>query len=171
MDLKKLEIGILFFVLVFNMFLVVYLLNPGFTGFAVFQGETTKLGSPGDFVSKKDINVNSSKILIDLDHLEKQIVLSNYDDSKSMFPLINNDSIGMGFRPDSSEEINIGDIISFWSFADIENKKRLVVHRVIDKGSDEKGIYFITKGDNNPKKDKQKVRFEEVDSVLIGILY
>ncbi len=46
----------------------------------------------------------------------------------------------------------------------------LIVHRVVDKGVDSDGVYFITKGDNNNYSDG-KVRFEEIEYITIGILY
>jgi hypothetical protein len=44
------------------------------------------------------------------------------------------------------------------------------VHRVIDKGIDEKGVYFVTKGDNNSVVDG-KVRFKDIEYVTIAIIW
>ena len=70
-------------------------------------------------------------------------------------------------RPKNIENIKIGDIISY-------NSKLCnctIVHRVINKGYDEKGLYFITKGDNINKKDPKKVYAKDVRSVVVAILY
>ena len=46
----------------------------------------------------------------------------------------------------------------------------LIVHRVVEKGIDEQGVYFITKGDNN-NIDDCKIRFKDIDTVLIAVIY
>jgi signal peptidase I len=61
----------------------------------------------------------------------------------------------------------VGDIISFWS-ATIETT---VIHRIVEVGKDNQGVYFVTKGDNNLYKDPEKVRFEQVKGVVVGIIY
>jgi hypothetical protein len=45
-----------------------------------------------------------------------------------------------------------------------------IVHRVIDKGVDENGYWFVTKGDNNKQADG-KVYWEDVKYVTIGVIY
>jgi hypothetical protein len=45
------------------------------------------------------------------------------------------------------------------------------VHRVVGIENDENGIYFVTKGDNYYKEDPYKVRFSQVDGIIVGILY
>ena len=46
-----------------------------------------------------------------------------------------------------------------------------IIHRVIDTGRDKEGTYYITKGDNNPVKDSEKVRFNQIKGLLIAIIY
>ena len=48
--------------------------------------------------------------------------------------------------------------------------KYLIVHRVIDIGTDSEGTYFITKGDNNNIVDG-KVRFEDIEFITIGVIW
>ena len=81
-----------------------------------------------------------------------------------MLPVLNEHSNGIRIVPESPDQINIGDIITF------QQDKELVVHRVIDKGNDDEGVYFITKGDNNNVTDG-RVRFEDVRYVTIGIIW
>ena len=45
------------------------------------------------------------------------------------------------------------------------------VHRVIKIGNDKDGIYFTTKGDNFWQEDPDKVRFSQVEGIVVGILY
>lgn len=46
----------------------------------------------------------------------------------------------------------------------------LIVHRVIEKGVDDMGVYFITKGDSNNVSDG-KVRFEDIEYKTIGVIW
>jgi len=39
----------------------------------------------------------------------------------------------------------------------------------IDK--DDKGIYYITKGDNLKSNDNIKIRFKQIEGVIVGIFY
>ena len=76
-----------------------------------------------------------------------------------MKPLLDEGSNGIRIVPSSEDEINIGDIITFKQ--NIDENNYLIVHRVIEKGEDLQGTYFITKGDNNSLNDG-KVRFSEI---------
>ena len=67
-------------------------------------------------------------------------------------------------QPVDPEEINVGDIIAF-----IKNNIH-VTHRVIAKGYDDQGLYFITKGDANRYSDG-KIRPSQIEGVIIAILY
>lgn len=44
-----------------------------------------------------------------------------------------------------------------------------VIHRIIDIKKDENGLYYITKGDNNPVPDPEKVRPSQVTARVIKI--
>jgi len=44
-----------------------------------------------------------------------------------------------------------------------------VIHRIIDIKEDENGVYYITKGDNNPAPDPEKVRPSQVTARVIKI--
>ena len=61
----------------------------------------------------------------------------------------------------------MGDIISYRSSI----AGGLVVHRVIGTGVDDQGVFYIVQGDNNPVRDPEKVRFDQIHGVLIGIIY
>lgn len=155
------EILTLFLILIFNLFLILAFLNKGgISGFSIFEND--KIQGPYDFIKNSDITLVDGKLIIDVH--DKKIVLSNYIDSESMEPLINKYSTGIGIKISSAEQINVGDIITF------RQNGVLIVHRIIEKGFDEKGMYFITKGDNN-NFDDGKIRFEQIESVLIGMVY
>lgn len=82
-----------------------------------------------------------------------------------MDPLIDEDSNAIEILPNSAEEINVGDVISY------QTAYGVIIHRVIEKSEDQEGIYYIMKGDNSPFKDLQKVRFEDVKGVVVAIIY
>ena len=65
----------------------------------------------------------------------------------------------------SAKNIDVGDVIVFNSF-----RKDPIIHRVVKKIQDDNGIYFQTKGDNNPdsiknnKLDETSIR----EDIIIG---
>lgn len=119
--------------------------------------------SPADHIKKEQIHVYSDKIIIDL----SDAVWSEFADTNSMDPVLDINSNGIEIKPKSADEILVGDVISYQS----DTFNGVVIHRVVEKGTDEQGIYFITKGDNNPVPDPEKVRFSQVKGILVGVIY
>jgi len=115
---------------------------------------------PSNFLNDNDILVYKNKIILKIENAQ----ISNYDSSNSMEPMIGKGANGIVVKPGSEEDVKVGDIITF------KRGDKLIVHRVIEKGSDAGGVYFITKGDNVDFVDG-KVRFNEIEHKLIGILY
>jgi len=120
----------------------------------------SSLEAPFDFIEENQIKVYNDKIVISINGAS----IGRYADTGSMRPVLDAGSNGIRIVPKNEEEIHIGDIITF------EDELGLIIHRVIDKGIDENGVYFITKGDNNPISDG-KVRFEEVRYKTIGVIW
>ena len=119
--------------------------------------------SPADHIKESQINVYKDKIVIDINNA----IWARYTDTNSMDPLFDKGANGIEIAPGSQEDLHIGDIIAYnatWTDG-------VVIHRIIDIGNDEHGVYFITKGDNNPIQDPQPVRFSQVRYILIGIIY
>jgi signal peptidase I len=81
-----------------------------------------------------------------------------------MLPTLGEGVNGISVAPKSPDEIDVGDIVSF------RRNDQIIVHRVVEKGVDAEGLYFVTKGDNS-RADDGKVRFDEIERVLIGIVY
>jgi len=126
--------------------------------FGVGNNEST----PVDRVSLENVTiVGGDKLLIDFG---RNISLSSYASTGSMSPVFDEKSNGIRIVPTSADEIDLGDIITF------EDGSKLIVHRVIEKGYDDKGLYFITKGDHNDFSDG-KVRYEDVKFITVGVLY
>ena len=115
---------------------------------------------PSDFISQEQIKVYSDRVVIQL----KYASLSSYADTGSMKPVFGKNANGIRIVPKNENEINIGDIVSF------DSGNGLIVHRVVEKGRDNEGVYFITKGDNNNETDG-KIRFNDIKYVTIGVLW
>lgn len=156
---QKIEVALVVLILAFNIFFFVYLVDNGsISGFFIFPDK--KVFSPGDFIKEENIYADNEKVII---YLEKPI-LSRYNNSGSMLPTLNEFSNGVSFKPNSLDEVNVGDVVSF------EQDGISIIHRVVEKNVDEKGVYFITRGDNN-NVDDEKIRYEDIDSVIVAIIY
>ncbi|MFH1249167.1 MAG: S26 family signal peptidase [archaeon] len=111
-------------------------------------------------INTSQIQMEPDRIIINIDNTS----ISKYGNTSSMIPLINENSKGITVEPKSANDIKMGDIITY------EFNGELIVHRVINIGEDANGWYCIVKGDNTQVSDG-KIRFEQIKSILIGILY
>ncbi len=118
--------------------------------------------SPSDHIPEEDILVYNDRVIIKV----KDPKWASFTDTNSMDPIIDINSNTIEIHPKSSQDIQIGDIISY-QYQDIG----LVIHRVIKTGYDEQGWYAVTKGDNNLFKDPDEVRFEQINGMVIGVIY
>lgn len=116
--------------------------------------------APFDFIKTNQIEVYSDRIVINVNDAS----ISEYASTGSMKPILDENSNGIRIIPKSEENVHIGDIISF------KQNNELIIHRVINKGEDENGTYFVTKGDNNIIND-EKIRFKDIRYITIGIIY
>lgn len=158
---KILKISIIFLLGFLSANLVGYYLVYGLEtplNYLGFGNNSNK--SPFDFVKEEQIQIYNDKIIIYIDDAS----LSRYAATGSMIPVLDKDSNGIRIKPKSEQDIHIGDIITF------KQDNHLIVHRVIDKGTDEQGIYFITKGDNNSESDG-KIRFNNIEYITIGVIW
>jgi signal peptidase I len=131
---------------------------PFKTGLAVLDGGV--LDAPSDWVESENIIILGDKVILKIDGA----TLSSYVDSGSMVPTLDKGANGIRIVPDDKDDIEVGDIVSF------RIGGLLVVHRVVEKGIDEDGVYFAMKGDANLIGDG-KIRFEDIEYVTIGIIY
>ncbi len=122
-----------------------------------------KKGSPGDRIAEKDITLYKNTVVISL----KDAVLAGFADTRSMEPVLTKDANAIEIIPASPHDIGVGDIISYESAF----SEGTIIHRVIEKGSDEAGPWFRTKGDNMDYVDPEKIRFKNIKRVVVGILY
>ena len=117
--------------------------------------------SPNDWVKENQIHVYPNRVILDL----KDATWASFANTNSMDPFIDEKSNAIEILPDSANEIQIGDVISY------QTNYGVIIHRVIDKSKDSQGIYYIVKGDNNPFTDAIKVRFSDVKGVVVAVIY
>jgi len=119
--------------------------------------------SPFDHITEDQIHVFQDRIIIDLQNAE----WATFTDTNSMDPVIDLGANAIEIRPSSPEQIHIGDIISYRS----KYSEGVIIHRVVETGEDEDGWYARMKGDNNNLMDPGKVRFDQIERLVVAIIY
>ncbi len=119
--------------------------------------------SPSDWIKQDQIDIFKDRVVITLDNPQWAV----FTDTNSMDPVIDANAHAIEIIPQSPDQINLGDIVSY----DSEYVDGAVIHRVIEVGEDEDGWYIRTKGDNNSLEDPGKIRFEQILRVLVAIIY
>jgi signal peptidase I len=127
------------------------------TGQAIQNPEAS---SPSNHIENQDIIVLNDRVIIFVENP----TLSTYTPTGSMKPSLDQGANGIRIKPTSPDQVSVGDIITF------RYQGQLIVHRVIEKETDNQEIYFITKGDNSPSADN-KIRFEDIEYKTIGVIY
>jgi len=118
------------------------------------------INAPSNHIDERQISIYDNKIIINVENAS----LSSYAATGSMKPVLDENSNGIRIVPENPGQINIGDIVTFKRNAD------LIVHRVVEKGKDENGDWFITKGDNSEINDG-KIYFSDIKYLTIGVLW
>lgn len=158
MDLfQKIEFTLVLFLLFFN---ILFLINPEVISGLFLSEDRKTLSAPYDFIKEEQIIAYENKIVLEIENYS----LSRYSPSKSMVPVLDSGANGIGIKPKSEDELHVGDIITF------KQNNDLIIHRIVEKGIDKDGWFFITKGDNNNITDG-KIRFSQIDSVLVALIY
>tara|TARA_Y100000310_G_scaffold93669_1_gene91178 strand:+ start:2945 stop:3424 length:480 start_codon:yes stop_codon:yes gene_type:complete len=159
--MRKLDY-ILIFLLGFFSCALIFIVYFGFVGMTglVISEDNLKLNLPSDWISNENILVFEDEIVLRI----LDATISAYEPTGSMEPVLGAGASGIRIVPKSESQVNIGDIISF------RQDGELIVHRIIEKGFDEEGVYFTTKGDNSELVDG-KIRFENIKYVTIGVIW
>ena len=118
------------------------------------------ISTPTGNIQNNNITVYSDRIVIRVSNA----TISNYENTGSMTPLIGSSAHGIRIVPQSEDEINIGDLVSF------NMSGKMIIHRVIFKSQDSQGVFFITRGDATQIEDPP-IRFSDIQYKTIGILY
>jgi hypothetical protein len=124
---------------------------------------TDQVASPSDWVNEGQIGVYSKNVILDI----KDAQWAQFTDTHSMEPVLSSRANAIEVVPKNVDQIKVGDIVSYES----EYADGFIVHRVIQKSSDEQGVYFIMKGDNNDAQDPGRVRFNQIKRVVVAIVY
>ncbi len=119
--------------------------------------------SPSDHVKESQIHVLKDKIILDI----KDASWARFTDTNSMDPVIDSGSNSIEIKPKTTEDVKVGDIISYHS----EYADGLIIHRVVEVGEDSTGWYVRVKGDNLENKDPGKIRFSQIEGVVVGVIY
>lgn len=127
------------------------------------QPGPTPVASPKDRIPEKSIIVYGDRVLLDLQNAQ----WSTFTDTHSMEPVIMYGANAIQVVPQSPDELQVGDIVSYES----EYAKGTIIHRIVYKGEDESGTYFVMKGDNLPTSDPGRVRFSQIRRVVVAIVY
>ncbi len=109
-------------------------------------------------ISAENIAIDGNRIIITL----QNFTLSTFAATSSMLPTLNHNTKAIEIAPTN---LHIGDIISYKEGND------LIVHRIVDIGSDDLGTYYITKGDNNNAVDPNKIRKEQIQGKIVVLIY
>ena len=117
---------------------------------------------PADRISEDKIKVLPDRVIIELPNAR----WATFTPTHSMAPVFDYGSNAIQVIPQKTQELNVGDIISY-----IWDDGSTIIHRIIETGNDEFGWYAITKGGNNPYADPNKPRFSQIKRVLVAIVY
>lgn len=119
--------------------------------------------SPCSRIGEEQIWVSDEGVIIDLKGAE----WATFTDTNSMDPVIDRGANAIEIVPDSEEDICVGDIASYVP----NDGKGTIIHRIVETGYDSDGWYAIFKGDNLAYRDPEKVRFEQIQRVVVAIIY
>lgn len=126
--------------------------------------ETGKeIASPANRVAEDLILVTNEKVVLNIKGAE----WASFTDTNSMDPVIDAGAHAIEIAPKSEDDVQVGDIAAYKS----DYAEGTIIHRVVFKGQDEKGTYYILKGDNNPINDPGKIRFSQIKSLVVAIIY
>lgn len=128
-----------------------------------FSTGSDEVASPKDRIREDQIKVYDDRVVIDITNPE----WATFTDTNSMDPVIDAGTNAIEIVPKSQDDVKVGDIVSYKS----QYASGTIIHRVAYKGIDNDGVYFVMKGDNNPTSDPGKVRFDQIQRVVVAIIY
>jgi len=128
-----------------------------------FRLVAPELESPYDHIGEDQIHVYKDRVVIDLE----DAMWARFTNTNSMDPIFDSEANTLELRPEKVSDIHVGDVISYRP----EGNDGLVVHRVVEINVDGDGWYAIVKGDNIANPDPGKVRFNQINGVLVAIIY
>jgi signal peptidase I len=112
----------------------------------------------GNWIEKEDIEVYQKKVCFAL----QNATITSYANTSSMRPTLNELTHGIEIQP-IKEELKVGDIVAYKP----DGSSDIIVHRIVAIENEE----YILRGDNNAENDPQKVRFNQIEGVVVGLIY
>ena len=116
---------------------------------------------PQNWIAQQDIQVLPEHVKINI----RGAKWASFAPTGSMRPVLDQGAHAIQITPTSPEQIQIGDIITY------DHNNRKIIHRVVDIQQDAQGHYYTVKGDNNSAPDPVKVRFKDIERVVVAIIY
>lgn len=147
---KRRDIVIIIIIFLFLLFLGAWLQKKIY--------ESPDRPSPSDIIHLRDLYISEEGLFINGTY-----GIALVAGTKSMDPLMDENTILIVKEIQNVSKIHKGDIISFYGPAN-----QTIVHRVIQEFN---GEYLLTKGDNNKISDPFRVYPKDVRYIIIGILY
>lgn len=141
---------------------MMFLLGYSVSNFVVASPLPVQGPSPADRISESQIHVMQDNIIIDLPNA----TWAQFADTNSMVPTLDVGHNSIEIKPNSQEDIVVGDIISY-HYDGVGD----VIHRVTFIGNDTEGWYALVKGDNNQIEDPDKVRFNQILGIIVAVIY
>jgi hypothetical protein len=130
---------------------------------SMFDEQSSEKPSPAERITEDMIQVSNERVLLNIKGAE----WASFTDTNSMDPIIDSGSYAIEVIPQSEDELQAGDIVAYES----EYAEGTIIHRIVYKGYDEEGTYYVMKGDNNPTNDPGRVRFSQIKRVVVAIIY
>ena len=119
-----------------------------------------EISSPSDWVKENQIKVYPDSVILNI----PQSSWASFTDTNSMDPFIDAGANAIQIKP-LPGQVGVGDVIAYHSTSGT------IIHRVIERGIDENGIFYLVKGDNNASPDSMKVRDNDIVGVVVAVVY
>jgi len=119
--------------------------------------------SPFNHIKEDQIKVFANRVRLDIDNPS----WSRFAATKSMDPTIDEGANGIEIKPKSRKDLHVGDIVAYNS----EYTSVPLAHRIIEIAQDSEGWYAILKGDNNLRADPGRIRFHQIETIIVTLIY
>lgn len=120
-----------------------------------------EISSPGNWIDEEQIKVYQNRVVLEIPNT----LWAGFTNTNSMDPFLDEQANAIEIKPTDPDSIDVGDVISY------KTAYGTIIHRVVEKSLDEEGVYYLVKGDNNVFQDPFKVRFADVQGVVVAVIY
>lgn len=127
--------------------------------------DTVDIPSPRDIIAQANISYDEVAEEITIRDIKSPIWLTTVQDTNSMDATVDAGHTCILTKNFECKDLAIGDIIVY------EQGGRHILHRIMKIEVDEVGRKYTLKGDNNYYPDPYEVRDEQVEWLLLGVIY